>query len=159
MASYEATVRWRRGADETFTDNRYSRAHEWAFDGGALVRASSSPQVVRVPLSDPRGIDPEEAFVAALSSCHMLFFLSFAARQGFTVASYTDQAVGVVTKGPDRREWISQVTLRPHVVFESDRRPAAADVDALHHAAHETCYIANSVRTEIAVEGRSDGLV
>jgi organic hydroperoxide reductase OsmC/OhrA len=89
----------------------------------------------------------------------MLLFQSFAARQGFTVASYTDQAVGVVTKGSDRREWISQVTFRPHVVFESDRRPAAADVAALHHAAHETCYIANSVRTEIAVEGRSDGLV
>ena len=156
--SYEATVRWRRGADERFTDNRYSRAHEWAFDGGARVRASSSPHVVRVPLSDPAGVDPEEAFVAALASCHMLFFLAFAARKGFTVNSYTDAAIGTLSKGAEGREWMSRVTLRPHVVFEGDKRPAAADVDALHHQAHEACYIANSVKSEVAVEARSDGL-
>jgi organic hydroperoxide reductase OsmC/OhrA len=156
--SYEATVRWRRGADEPFTDNRYSRAHEWEFDGGARVRASSSPHVVRVPLSDPAGVDPEEAFVAALASCHMLFFLAFAARKGFTVNSYTDAAIGTLSKGAEGREWMSRVTLRPHVVFEGDKRPAAADVDALHHQAHEACYIANSVKSEVAVEARSDGL-
>ena len=158
MTSYEATVSWRRSAGESFTDNRYSRAHEWAFDGGARVRASSSPHVVRVPLSDPAGVDPEEAFVAALASCHMLFFLSFAARAGYTVASYTDQATGTLSKGAERREWMSRVTLKPHVVFEGDKRPAAADVDGLHHAAHEACYIANSVRSEVAIEARSDGL-
>jgi len=158
MGSYEATVRWQRGADEVFTDNRYSRVHEWAFDGGARVRASSSPHVVRVPLSDPTAVDPEEALVAALSSCHMLFFLLFAARKGFTVASYEDQAIGVMAKGPEGREWMSEVTLRPHIVFEGDKRPVPADVDALHHAAHEACYIANTVKTRIVVDGRNDGL-
>jgi len=108
-----------------------------------------------------RGPDAEKrpADWGASQAATCWFFLLFAARQGFTVASYTDQAAGVMTRRSDQREWISRVTLRPHVVFESDKRPAAADVDALHHAAHEACYIANSVRTEIAVEGRSDGLV
>lgn len=159
MASYEATVRWRQRPGESFTDNRYSRAHEWAFDGGAVVCASASPHIVRAPFSDPSGVDPEEALVAALSSCHMLFFLSFAAKQGFTVASYTDHAHGVMTKEPDGREWMSQVTLRPQVVFEGDKRPTNADVDSLHHAAHEACYIANSVKTKIVIEGSNDGVI
>src|SRR5437879_11964441 len=98
MEGYQANIRWRRQAHERFTDNRYGRAHEWRFDGGATIRASSSPHVVKVPLSDPAGVDPEEAFVASLSSCHMLFFLSFAARKGFAVASYEDRATGVMAK-------------------------------------------------------------
>src|SRR5947209_763301 len=158
MASYEANIRWRRQAHEPFTDNRYSRAHEWLFDGGAMVRASSSPHVVRVPLSDPAGVDPEEAFVAALSSCHMLFFLSFAARKGFVVASYEDRASGVLAKTDEGREWISKVTLRPHIVFEGDKRPTAADLEALHHQSHAACYIANSVKTEVLIEGNAEGL-
>lgn len=158
MATYESNVKWRRQPHERFTDNRYSRAHEWSFDGGARVRASASPHVVRLPFSDPSGIDPEEALVAALSSCHMLFFLSFAARAGFVVATYDDRAVGIMGKTADGREWMTSVTLRPHVAFEGDKRPTAAEVEALHHASHEACYIANSVRTEVVVDGQAEGL-
>jgi organic hydroperoxide reductase OsmC/OhrA len=158
MVNYEANVRWHRQAHERFTDQRYSRAHEWAFDGGARIHASASPHVVKVPFSDPAGVDPEEAFVAALSSCHMLFFLYFAARGGFVVASYDDRAVGTLTKTDEGREWINKVTLRPHVVFEGDKRPTAVEVDALHHRSHEACYIANSVKTEIVVDGDAEGI-
>jgi organic hydroperoxide reductase OsmC/OhrA len=158
MASYEANVRWHRQAHERFTDNRYSRVHEWVFDGGTTVRASASPHVVRVPLSDPAGVDPEEALVASLSSCHMLFFLSFAARKGFVVASYEDHATGVMAKTGEGREWMSTVTSRPRIVFEGDKRPTSADVEALHHEAHAACYIANSVKTEILIEGEAEGL-
>ncbi len=115
---YEANVKWRRQPHERFTDNHYSRAHEWSFDGGAKVHASASPHVVRLPFSDPTGVDPEEAFVAALASCHMLFFLSFAARDGFVVATYDDRAVGIMGKTADGRQWMTTVTLRPHVVFD-----------------------------------------
>jgi organic hydroperoxide reductase OsmC/OhrA len=154
----EATVRWTRQGNERFLDNRYSRAHEWAFDGGARIHASASPHVVRLPFSDPSGVDPEEAFVAAIASCHMLFFLSFAARQGFTIDSYDDNAVGVLSKGADGREWMTKVTLRPHVVFSGDTRPTEAEIDALHHEAHAACYIANSVKTDIVVDAESTGL-
>ncbi|MFL5068338.1 MAG: OsmC family protein [Xanthobacteraceae bacterium] len=159
MASYEATVAWRRCAHEPFTDMRYSRVHEWHFDGGASIRASASPHVVPIPFADPSGVDPEEALVAALSSCHMLFFLAFAARRGFVVASYEDRAVGVMGKTADGKEWMTKVVLRPCVVFDGDKRPSAAEVDTLHHEAHAACYIANSVKTEIVVDGRTEGLV
>jgi organic hydroperoxide reductase OsmC/OhrA len=158
MALYEATVQWRRSLSESFVDQRYSRAHEWLFDGGARVRASASPHGVRVPYSDPTGVDPEEALVAALSSCHMLFFLWLAAQRGFAVADYNDPAVGVMGKGADGREWITQVTLRPRVVFDGDKRPTCSEVELLHHDAHETCFIANSVKTEIVIEGHAIGL-
>jgi organic hydroperoxide reductase OsmC/OhrA len=158
MATYQANVTWRRQTHEPFADNRYSRAHEWEFDGGAKVRASSSPHVVRVPLSDPAGVDPEEAFIASLASCHMLFFLWFAARKGFVVASYEDRATGVMAKTGDGREWMSTVTLHPHIVFEGDKRPTPAELEALHHAAHVACYIANSVKTEVLIEGDAEGL-
>ncbi len=154
MGRYEATIRWQLQEGERFTDRRYGRGHEWAFDGGARVRASASPQVVRAPYSDPAGIDPEEALVAALASCHMLFFLDFAARAGFVVASYEDRAEGVMGKRDDGREWMSRVTLHPAVEFAGALRPTEAAVAALHHEAHEACYIANSVRTEVRVEGR-----
>jgi organic hydroperoxide reductase OsmC/OhrA len=157
VANYEATVRWRRGHGERFTDQLYGRAHAWHFDGGAVVPASSSPHVVRPPLSDPASVDPEEALVAALSSCHMLFFLSLAASAGYVVESYEDAAQGAMTR-EDGRTWMSRVTLRPHVVFGGEARPDAAAVEALHHEAHERCYIANSVRTAIAVDGRAEGL-
>jgi organic hydroperoxide reductase OsmC/OhrA len=158
LATYEANIRWQRRPDERFTDGRYSRAHEWLFDGGARVHASASPHVVRAPFSDPSGVDPEEAFVAALASCHMLFFLAFAAKQGFDVTTYEDCAVGVMSKASDGREWMTKVTLRPRVAFTGDKRPTAEDIDALHHKAHAACYIANSVKTEIAIEGQAEGL-
>jgi organic hydroperoxide reductase OsmC/OhrA len=158
MSVYTTAVRWRRKPDERFLDGRYSRAHEWAFDGGARVAASSSPHVVPLPFSDPAGVDPEEALAASLASCHMLFFLDFARRAGFLVDAYEDEAEGVMQAGPDGRAWMARVTLKPHVVFTGDKRPRRADVDALHRRAHEACYIANSVKSEVRVEGREDGL-
>ena len=139
-------------------DGRHSRAHEWLFDGGVRVAASASPHVVRVPFADPSGVDPEEAFVASIASCHMLFFLSFAAKRGFIIDKCDDSAVGVLGKTTDGREWMPKVTLRPHVDFSDDKRPTAEEVDTLHHEAHAACYIANSIKTEIAVEGQAAGL-
>ena len=158
MSTYTAKVSWRRQAEERFLDGRYHRAHEWAFDGGAVVPASSSPHVVRVPFSDPAGVDPEEALVASLSSCHMLFFLDFAKQRGFLVESYVDAAEGVMEKGADGRIQMTRVTLKPQIVFAGDARPSAADVEALHHKAHDACYIANSVKSEIVIEGAYEGL-
>lgn len=147
---YSATIEWSRG-EARFTDNRYSRAHQWRFDGGAVVPASSSPQVVRIPLSDPSGVDPEEAFVASLSSCHMLWFLSIAAERGWTVDRYLDEAEGEMTKNERGQLVMSRVTLRPAVQFAGEA-PTAAEEDTLHHEAHESCFIANSVRTNVLVE-------
>mgnify|MGYP000447462596 CR=1 len=149
---YIATVRWTRGDGERFTDNRYSRAHQWHFDGGAVVPASSSPLVVRLPLSNPANVDPEEAFVASLSSCHMLFFLSYAAGEGFVVDSYEDQALGIMGRDARGRTSMLKVVLRPRIVFSGERRPNAQQLDALHHRSHEDCFIANSVRSEVVVE-------
>jgi organic hydroperoxide reductase OsmC/OhrA len=150
---YVATVRWQR-AGAKFVDNKYSRAHEWHFDGGAVVPASSSPNVVPVPLSSAAGVDPEEAFVASLSSCHMLWFLSHAARRGFVVDQYEDAAVGTMGKNADGRVAMLKVVLRPRVTWAGETRPTAADTDALHHRSHEDCFIANSVTAEVAVEPR-----
>jgi organic hydroperoxide reductase OsmC/OhrA len=158
MATYEATVKWQRGADEAFTDQRYSRRHHWLFDGGADIIASSSPHSVKAPFSDSAAVDPEEALVAALSSCHMLFFLSFAARRGFKVASYTGKAVGEMSREPSGKEWLSRVTLRPEIIFDGEKRPTAAEVDEMHHVSHEACYIANSIKSEILIEGKAAGL-
>jgi organic hydroperoxide reductase OsmC/OhrA len=151
MGEYTATVDWQRKG-EPFTDNRFSRAHSWSFDGGATVPASASPLVVKPPLSDPAGVDPEEAFVAAISSCHMLWFLSLAARKGFVVERYRDSAVGVLEKNDQGKQAITKVRLRPEIGFSGDKRPSAAELGELHRAAHENCFIANSVRTEITVE-------
>jgi organic hydroperoxide reductase OsmC/OhrA len=149
---YTATVSWKRGPDEAFTDIKFSRAHTWAFDGGVTVPASSSPLSVRVPLSRADAVDPEEALVAALSSCHMLTFLYLAARQGFVVDSYDDAAVGVMTKNERGKLFVSRVALRPRIVFSGAKQPSAAELAQLHHHAHEDCYIANSVLTEVVVE-------
>ncbi len=157
MATYEATVKWERGKDEAFTDQRYSRRHRWLFDGGAEVVASSSPHSVRVPFSDPAAVDPEEALVAALASCHMLFFLWFAARRGFSVASYADKPAGEMGREPSGKEWIRRITLKPEIVFDGDKRPTEAEVDEMHHLSHEACYIANSVKSEIVIEGTARG--
>ena len=151
MSEYFATVSWARG-DDAFVDHRYSRAHEWNFDGGLTVPASASPHSVRAPMSDPSAIDPEEAFVASISSCHMLWFLWGAARRGLRVDSYRDDAVGIMEKNAEGRMAVTRVTLRPHVVFDGDSAPTADVLHELHDAAHHECYIATSVRTEIRIE-------
>jgi organic hydroperoxide reductase OsmC/OhrA len=152
MSEYRVTVEWTGAASAAdFLQGRYSREHCWAFDGGAVVAASSSPSVVRVPWSNPSNVDPEEAFVAAISSCHMLTFLYLAAKAGVVVASYRDDAVGVMTKTPEGVAWVSRVTLTPEIRYAGDRQPGADEVARLHHAAHHDCFIANSVKTEIIV--------
>jgi len=153
MSNYFATVVWTRAPDAPFTDNKYSRAHEWRFDGGAVVRASSSPHSVRVPLSDPAAVDPEEALVAALSSCHMLFFLSYAARDGFVIDRYEDEAVGEMGKNARGATAIVKVRLRPQITWQGPA-PSAEQLEQLHHRSHESCYIANSVTAEIVIEPR-----
>lgn len=150
MAEYGAVVEWHRG-DAAFSDSRYSRAHEWRFDGGLRVPASSSPHVVP-RYSDPAAVDPEEAFVASISSCHMLWFLSLAAKQGFIVDAYRDDAVGVMAPNEEGRQAIVEVVLRPRVTFRNDAAPDEPTLAALHHAAHDTCYIANSVRSRVRCE-------
>ena len=153
MSRYTASVRWTRG-DARFTDNRYSRSHAWHFDGGAEVPASSSPQSVAVPCSDPEAVDPEEAFVAALSSCHMLFFLSIAATRGHRIDEYVDDAEGFLEKDADGRMSMTRVVLHPRIAFSGERPPSSADVDAMHDEAHHLCYIGNSVKTAVEVERR-----
>ena len=151
MSTYTATIRWNRTGDGDFTKGQYSRAHEWAFDGGAVVPASPAPGIVQPPYSDPAGVDPEEAFVASLSSCHMLFFLDFARRNGWTIDSYVDEAEGVLEKGAYGKIAMTRVTLHPRVEWK-DEGPDPAALADLHHKAHEACFIANSVKTEVVVD-------
>ncbi len=151
MSQHEATVKWDRDG-ATFADNRYSRGHRWLFDGGVEVPASSSPKVVPVPLSVAEAVDPEEAFVASLSSCHMLWFLSIAAKRGFVVDSYRDQAVGVMAKDSSGRPAMTRVTLRPDVRFGGAKAPSAEEAAAMHHESHEQCFIARSVKTDVRCE-------
>jgi organic hydroperoxide reductase OsmC/OhrA len=153
VADHTASVIWERAEGAKFTDNRYSRAHRWQFDGGAVVPASSSPAVVPTPLSDPAGVDPEEAFVVSLSSCHMLWFLFYAAKGGFVVESYRDEAVGHMEKTPEGSQWMSSVVLHPEITFAGSA-PDAAKLAEMHHQAHHACFIANSVRTVVTVESR-----
>jgi len=145
--AYRATVLWRRG-DQAFTDRKYSRGHVWRFDEGVEVPASSSPLVVPNH-SVAAAVDPEEAFIASLSSCHMLFFLDFASRAGFRIDAYEDTATGEMGKNETGKLYVAKVTLHPAITFSGDKRPSEAEVAALHHKSHEECYIANSVRTEI----------
>jgi len=149
MAIHSATIRWQLEDAESFADNRYSRAHTWSFDGGTVVSASSSPAVVPVPMSSTDAVDPEEAFVASLSSCHMLWFLSVAAGRGFTVVGYRDEPRGRMGRNAAGKMAMTRVDLAPSAIFSGDRRPTAAEVDAMHHAAHESCFIANSVTTDV----------
>ena len=150
MSRHTARTVWQRG-DARFTDNAYSRRHEWQFDGGAVVAASSSPQVVRVPWSDPAAVDPEEAFVASLSSCHLLWFLSIAAAAGWCVESYVDEAVGFMRPDAAGKPWVAEVVLRPVVTY-SGAAPSPTEEAVLHHRAHEECFLARSVRSEVRVE-------
>jgi organic hydroperoxide reductase OsmC/OhrA len=149
---HTALVHWQRQPDEAFTDNRYHRGHAMHFDGGAVVPGSSSPHSVPLPYSDPAAVDPEEAFVAALSSCHMLWFLSLAAQAGWVVDDYRDDAVGVLARNAAGQHAMTVVTLRPAVTWGGTRRPDGAEAERLHHAAHATCYIANSVTTDVRCE-------
>lgn len=152
MSIHTARIEWER-KDGGFTDHRYSRKHSWEFDGGAVVPASSSPHVVRLPFSDPSCVDPEEAYVAALSSCHMLWFLSLAARDGYVVDRYADCASGHMEKNADNKDAITRMVLQPAVVFSGAKVPTDATLEKLHHEAHESCFLASSVRTTIDVQG------
>jgi organic hydroperoxide reductase OsmC/OhrA len=151
MSTYIAKITWKSDSPDTFTKNQYTRGHVWEFDGGVSVPASSSPHAVRVPFSVEAAVDPEEALVAATSSCHMLTFLWIASKKGFLIDSYEDNAVGEMTKGDDGKEWISKITLHPKIDWSGDKRPAPDEIAEMHHAAHEGCYIANSIKSEVAV--------
>ncbi len=151
MSEYIATIHWERG-QQVFVDDKYSRAHEWQFDGGLTVPASPSPDVVPLPMSVAENVDPEEAFVASLSSCHMLFFLAIAARSGYVIDAYTDEAVGYMGKNAEGKAAMAKVLLRPKASYSGDKIPDSARIEKMHHRAHELCYIANSVRTEVITE-------
>ncbi|WP_054112589.1 OsmC family protein [Marinagarivorans algicola] len=152
MSEYYAEVKWLRGNEETYIDNKYSRSHLWKFDGGITVQASSSPHVVPLPYSVEANVDPEEAFVASLSSCHMLFFLSIAAKRKFTIDEYVDNAVGIMEEGEDKKISMTKVTLRPKVTFSGNKQPTMEQIEKMHHQSHEQCFIANSVKTEVVTE-------
>jgi organic hydroperoxide reductase OsmC/OhrA len=152
MSEHKAIIRWSLTSPE-FTKGRYSREHTWTFDGGVTVEASPSPSVVPAPWSNPANVDPEEAFVASVSSCHMLTFLHLASRQGFQVDAYEDQAVGVLTKNERGIPWISRIALQPKITYGGEKHPTPGEEAHLHHEAHEQCYIANSIKTEVTVEG------
>ncbi len=154
MAEHRATVRWALPEGADFLKGRYSREHTWTFDGGVTVPASPSPGVVPAPYSNPAAVDPEEAYVAAIASCHMLTYLYVAMRQSFVVERYEDEAVGVLRKNERGAIWVSTVTLAPRIVYGGDKRPTSDDEAQLHHLAHEQCFIANSVKTEITVKPR-----
>ena len=151
MSLHHATIRWTSDGQD-FVKGKYSRVHTWSFDGGEVITASSSPAVVPEPLSDGTRIDPEEAFVAAIASCHMLTFLAVAAKAGFTVAAYEDQAVGTMTKNENGVRWISTVVLRPRIAFTGPENPDPTRLQQLHDSAHHHCFIASSVKTTITVE-------
>ena len=149
---YHATVAWRLPPGADFARGRYSRGHVWRFDGGTEVEASASPQVVPAAYAPAGAVDPEEAFVASLSSCHMLTFLDLARRDGFVVEAYEDSAEGRMEKSAQGRLWVSLITLKPRIDFSGEKRPGPGDLARLHDAAHDLCFIANSIKTEIRVE-------
>ncbi|MDQ0071725.1 organic hydroperoxide reductase OsmC/OhrA [Variovorax boronicumulans] len=151
MSEYTAEVLWERG-DQDFLANTYSRRHSLRFDGGAEWAGSSSPHVVPLPFSDASAVDPEEAFVASLSSCHMLWFLTMAVKRKFCVDRYFDAASGVMEKNTDGKLAMTVVTLRPEVTFSSENQPTREQIEHMHHRAHEECFIANSVKTDVRCE-------
>jgi len=151
MAHYSVKINWTRNLSELFVDSKYSRAHTWTFDGGIELAASSSPHVVPLPYSKESAVDPEEAFIVSLSSCHMLWFLSLAAGKKLIIESYEDRAEGVLEKNEKGQLAMTEVTLKPKVTFGGSSLPTAAEIDALHHSAHEKCFLANSVKTRISI--------
>lgn len=152
MSTYTATISWKNDSPDTFTKNRYTRGHSWEFDGGVTVPASSSPHSVRVPFSVEAAVDPEEALVAAASSCHMLSFLWVASGKGFTVESYEDDAVGEMTPADGGKQWISKITLDPQIIWSGEKTPSSEELSQMHHEAHEVCYIAKSIKSEIVIK-------
>jgi organic hydroperoxide reductase OsmC/OhrA len=154
MSNHTATIQWQRSDGADFAKNEYSRGHEWRFDGGAIVAGSSSPHVVPLPWSDPAAVDPEEAFIASIASCHMLWFLSIAADRGFVVDRYEDDAVGTMGRIAPKKLAITEVVLHPRIEFAPGHAADDAQIDAMHEAAHDACFIANSVKTSIQVEPR-----
>ncbi|OYW74166.1 MAG: peroxiredoxin [Verrucomicrobia bacterium 12-59-8] len=153
MSKHTATVRWKNN-DPDFLSRRYSREHTLLFDGGATMPGSPSPQIVPAPWSNPAGIDPEEMFIASVSSCHMLWFLHVACDAGLLPESYDDAAEGIMTKNERGALWISQITLQPRIVWGGDKKPKDTEVEHLHHLAHEQCFIANSIKTKVIVQPR-----
>lgn len=151
MSEHKAIIRWTRSGPD-FLKGKYSREHSWTFDDGLTIPASPSPFVVPAPWSNAASVDPEEAFVASISSCHMLTFVWLASRAGFIADSYEDEALGAMSKNERGVPWIGTVKLRPRIVWSGEKTPAAADLDRLHHAAHEQCFIANSIKTVVTVE-------
>ena len=151
MSKYSATVKWHKHKDERFDDNKYSRGHIWEFDGGEIIQASSSPKVVPLPYSVEANVDPEEAFIAALSSCHMLFFLSFAANRKYVVENYIDQATGKMELNASNKMAMTEVTLNPIIEFSGEKQPTTKQIEKIHHNAHKQCFIANSVKTSIKI--------
>jgi len=151
MSHYSATIVWQRQGQD-FLDHRYSRAHLWNFDGGASIAASASPHIVPHPQSVAENVDPEEAFVAALSSCHMLFFLSIAAKRRWLVDTYVDEAIGSMATDEAGKMAMTRVTLRPRITFTSTSPPTTGQIEKVHHQAHDLCFIANSVKTRVDIE-------
>ena len=151
MAEHVATIEWQRDG-AAFVDDNYCRAHTWRFDGGLTIPASPSPQIVPAPMSVAENVDPEEAFVASISSCHMLFFLSICARRSFVVDNYSDDAVGYMEKNADGRLAITKVILHPNAGYSGDNIPTREQLEMIHHRSHDMCFIANSVRTEVTIE-------
>jgi organic hydroperoxide reductase OsmC/OhrA len=151
MSTHKAIIKWNRSTPD-FLNGKYSREHTWTFDGGLTVPASPSPSVVPTPYSNPANVDPEEAFVAAISSCHMLTYLFLAYQQGFQVDSYLDEAVGHMTKNDLGVPWVGSVDLHPQIVYSGSKLPNSAEQERLHHTAHEQCFIANSIKTAVTVK-------
>ena len=150
MSTYTAKIVWKSDSAEMFAKNQYTRGHTWEFDGGVTVPASSSPHVVP-RFSVEAAVDPEEALVASAASCHMLSFLWVAAKGGFNIESYEDNAIGEMATTDTGKQWISKITLDPEIVWIGNI-PTAEELAALHHEAHEICYIANSIKSEIVVK-------
>jgi organic hydroperoxide reductase OsmC/OhrA len=151
METYTVTIQRGRSSGELFVDNRYSRGHKWIFDGGIEVAASASPHVVPLPLSVKAAVDPEEAFIASIASCHMLWFLSIAAGKKIVVEQYEDRPEGILSKNEEGKTAVTKVVLRPDVRFGGGSIPSDVQVDELHRLAHGKCFIANSIRTEIII--------
>ena len=152
MSKYFAKINWVRDSHESYIDNKYSRGHEWIFNGGVVMQASSSPHVGPLPCSFEENVDPEEAFLASLSGCHMLFFLSIAAKRKYIVDSYMNNAVGIMEKDNDSKISMTKVILKPHAKFSGDKQPTIEQLEKMHHQSHELCFIANSVKTEVVTE-------
>jgi organic hydroperoxide reductase OsmC/OhrA len=150
--TYNVKILWKKKHAEVFTDVKYSRAHKWIFDGGIELKASSSPHVVPVPMSDESAVDPEEAYIASISSCHMLWFLSIAAGKRFIIESYEDDAEGILTKDENGKLAMTEVILKPEITFSGNKIPVQDEINEIHHIAHEKCFIANSVKTKVKIQ-------